>query len=81
MANLIWYKDEVEKFVIENGWKLFLDKMAKEHILVMERPKDEQLCCRRQFMNFGDIRLEYCGNNNSIELWIGGEKRYEYHET
>lgn len=38
MANRIIYRSWAESYLAENGWKLFLDLLIKERIVVFENP-------------------------------------------
>ena len=72
MANRVMYRKDAEKFLHENGWKLFLDKIINENIIVMGEPPIEVVCqTSGYYMDYGKIRVEHWPEG--LVLWIGGK--------
>lgn len=71
MSNLIMYRDDAEKYCTENGWKLFLDRLIKEKIIVLER-KVTTVFETSDYKNaeYGTIRLEEWPEG--LVLWVAG---------
>jgi hypothetical protein len=71
MSNGIMYRKEAEKFLAESGWKLFLDKIIKEKIIVFPDIEIKTIYKTEQFeKQHGTVKLELWPEG--LVLWVGG---------
>lgn len=71
--NTLIYRTEAENFINANGWKLFLDRIIKEKIIVLDdKPfiiyERHNVVTDRE--DYGSIRIiEY---PEGLQLWVSG---------
>ena len=72
MAHKVMYKKDAEKFLTENGWKIFLNMIVRDRVVVLPDIEVEAIFVTEKFAKeHGTIRLELW--LEGLVLWVGGQ--------